>query len=389
MNDDQVAHLLQLYFNGSITPLQQETLADWIQDNGHTEQFENLMQQSWRQFQPGDTVADEKAAQWLQQIMANTTAVQPAPVITGSRAWVRWAAAAAILIVFGLGILFLLIKNKKPAQEAMKTIVKQDVPPPATSTAVLTLANGQRIVLDSAAKGSLAMQGNTEVVKLEDGKIAYKGADAATAMQYNTLTVPAGSRITGITLADGTSVTLNAASSITYPVAFNNRERKVKITGEVFFEVNKDRIPFIVDIDGKAAVEVLGTSFNVKAYEEEGNIKTTLIEGKLKVANQMLKPGEQAVLSPGSRLTINGNTDLAAVMAWKNGLFLYKDADLKTIMREVARAYNVTVNYESVSNEKFYAEVSRNTNISNLLQMLELTGEVHFKIQGNQVTVLK
>jgi transmembrane sensor len=411
MNDQPIAHLLQLYFNGSITPEQKEILAGWIQEHGGTEQFEQLMQQSWQQFQPAGVVAGDKAGEWLQHILAEANAAKTITMETKPRgAWMRWAAAAVLLfVVFGLW--FMVGRRGGDAPKVAETTAVHDVPPPAVSKAVLTLANGQQIVLDSAANGSLAVQGATNVSKLSDGELRYSresGVDSRESMQYNTLSVPAGSRITGITLSDGTRVLLNAASSITYPVAFTGAERKVSMTGEVYFEVapvvsavepargnpeRSRRIPFMVNINGKAEVEVLGTHFNVNAYDDEAAIKTTLLEGSVRVTRNAeritLQPGEQVVAAAHSPLTIDHSPDLDEVMAWKKGMFLYKGTDIKTIMREVARTYNVGITYESVSNEKFYAEVSRNTNVSNLLKMLELTGEVHFKVQGNQVTVLK
>jgi transmembrane sensor len=411
MNDQPIAHLLQLYFNGSITPEQKEILAGWIQEHGGTEQFEQLMQQSWQQFQPAGVVAGDKAGEWLQHILAEANAAKTITMETKPRgAWMRWAAAAVLLfVVFGLW--FMVGRRGGDAPKVAETTAVHDVPPPAVSKAVLTLANGQQIVLDSAANGSLAVQGATNVSKLSDGELRYSResiVDSRKPIQYNTLTVPAGSRITGITLSDGTRVLLNAASSITYPVAFTGAERKVSMTGEVYFEVapvvsavepargnpeRSRRIPFMVNINGKAEVEVLGTHFNVNAYDDEAAIKTTLLEGSVRLTRNAeritLQPGEQVVAAAHSPLTIHHSPDLDEVMAWKKGMFLYKGTDIKTIMREVARTYNVGITYESVSNEKFYAEVSRNTNVSNLLKMLELTGEVHFKVQGNQVTVLK
>jgi transmembrane sensor len=430
MNDQPIAHLLQLYFNGSITPEQKEILAGWIQEHGGTEQFEQLMQQSWRQFQPAEAVAGDKAGEWWQHILAEANAAKTITMETKPRgAWMRWAAAAVLL--FAVGGLWLVVGRRGADNPpVVKTPVIHDVLPPAASKAVLTLANGQQITLDSAANGTLALQGATNVVKLADGELKYSresGVGSRESMQYNTLSVPAGSRITGITLSDGTRVLLNAASSITYPVAFTGAVRKVNMTGEVYFEVaslaltlptgregtrdnspaSYGKVPFIVNVNGKQEVEVLGTHFNINAYDDEENIKTTLLEGKVKVSatqpqtsnykpQKVLQPGEQAQLTTnntrpaaGGELQTTNNIDIDEVMAWKKGMFLYKGTDIKTIMREVARTYNVGITYESVSNEKFYAEVSRNTNVSNLLKMLELTGDVHFKVQGNQVTVLK
>jgi ferric-dicitrate binding protein FerR (iron transport regulator) len=410
MTDQQIAHLLELYFNGSITPAQKEVLASWIQDHEGTEQFEKLMEQSWQQFRPEQAVTALTAGHWLDTIMAKAKEAEQAPVMdmpAKRPSWKWYVAAAAVILFMATGIAFWLFPGHKSLPDTA-ALVKNDVAPPAGSKAILTLANGRQITLDSVAEGALARQGSIDIVKLGDGKITYKGAVSGNELQYNTLTVPAGSSITSITLSDGTTVVLNAASSITYPVAFNGPERKVAITGEVWFEVAKNaRKPFIVHFSSPAgggregSIEVLGTKFNVNAYADEAMLKVTLVEGSLKVTaaesmaaaqnkkNQtILKPGEQARVE-GEQLSVQNNVDIEQVIAWKNGMFLYKGTDIKTIMRELARVYKVGVKYESVSNEMFYAETPRNTNISNMFKMLELTGEVHFRIEGDQVTVLK
>lgn len=403
MTDQQIAHLLELYFNGSITPAQQEVLATWIQDHEGTEQFERLMEQSWRQFRPEQAVTALTAANWLDTIMTKAKETAQTPVIdmpAKQRSWKWYAAAAAVILLLATGIAFWLFPGQKPPP-GTAALVKNDVAPPAGSKAVLTLANGRQITLDNAAEGALARQGNMDVVKLGDGKITYKGNSSGNELQYNTLTVPAGSSIASITLSDGTTVILNAASSITYPVAFNGPERKVTITGEVWFEVAKNPAKKFIVASGLTSMEVLGTKFNVNAYTDEAMLKVTLVEGSLKVTaaqsamaaqnkkNQtILRPGEQARVE-GEQLSVQDNVDIEQVIAWKNGMFLYKGSDIKTIMRELARVYKVGVKYESVSKEMFYAETPRNTNISNMFKMLELTGEVHFRIEGDQVTVLK
>jgi ferric-dicitrate binding protein FerR (iron transport regulator) len=382
MNDQQIAHLLELYFNGSITPAQQEVLATWIQDHEGTEQFERLMEQSWQQFRPEQAVTALTAGNWLDTIMAKAKEAGQAPVIempAKRRSWKWYAAAAAVILLMATGMAFWLFPGHKPLPGNTNALVKNDVAPPAGSKAILTLANGRQITLDSAAEGALARQGSMDVVKLGDGKITYKGTVSGNELQYNTFTVPAGSNIASITLSDGTSVVLNAASSITYPVAFNGPERKVAITGEVWFEVAKNPAKKFIVASGHTTLV-------------EGSLKVTAAESAAATQNKknqtILKPGEQARIE-GEQLSVQNNVDIEQVIAWKNGMFLYKGTDIKTIMRELARVYKVGVKYESVSNEMFYAETPRNTNISNMFKMLELTGEVHFRIEGDQVTVLK
>jgi transmembrane sensor len=190
-------------------------------------------------------------------------------------------------------------------------------------------------------------------------------------------------------LEDGTGVWLNAASSIKYPTAFTGNERRVEITGEAYFEVahNADK-PFRVTFN-EQTVEVLGTHFNINAYADEPAAKTTLLEGKVKLTNKaqsaMLLPGQEAVL------VTNGyqvkEADLEQAMAWKNGIFYFDNTDVKTIMRQVARWYNVQVEYEGkVTDYKFAGDLRRNTNLANVLQILEQAG-IHFRMEGRKLIV--
>jgi ferric-dicitrate binding protein FerR (iron transport regulator) len=234
------------------------------------------------------------------------------------------------------------------------------------------------------------------VVKLANGEIAYKGNSEN--IEYNTLSNPRGSKVISLILADGSKIWLNAGSTLKYPTAFAGNERKVEVTGEAYFEVAHvsslggrpgTAMPFIVT-KGETSVRVLGTHFNVSAYDDEKSLDVTLLEGSVKVSNGdenvLIAPGQQAALQD-SRLTIHNNVDIEEVMAWKNGLFSYKGADVETIMRQVSRWYNVDVVFEEPVTEKFYAQVSRNTNVSKLLKMLEATRAVHFSINGKTIAV--
>jgi transmembrane sensor len=319
--------------------------------------------------------------------------------------WMKYAAAAAVLIAF-LSLTFIWImrsiEKKATAKQQQSKPYKNDVLP-GTQKAILTLADGSVIELDDAQNGTLASQGGTRVIKL-DGSINYKnGKQEARQTLYNTIATPRGGQYQ-VVLPDGTLVWLNAASSIHFPTRFSGNERRVEITGEAYFEVTKDATkPFHV-ITPTQDVEVLGTHFNVNSYSDELAVKTTLLEGKVKVRQWpmvngqsakdaapavVLKPGEQAVLSRAhSPLTIDHSPDLEQVMSWKNGVFQFNNADIKTIIRQLARWYNLEVEYSKPPDDNlYYVEMPRNSKLSSILKVLELTGNIHFEIEGNKLIV--
>jgi len=309
-----------------------------------------------------------------------------------------WAAAASIILLLGAGAYFLFFNRAEKPTEIVKTVLPDYMKAPETNKAMITLANGQKVYLDSAVNGTLAMQGNVKLVKLANGQIAYQTASGETIneIKYNTLENPNGSKVIDMTLADGSQVWLNAGSSVTYPVAFVGKERKVSITGEAYFEVAPSispegggKKPFIVK-KGDAEVIVLGTHFNVNAYDDESDIKVTLLEGSVKVikgsANSLLKQGQQAQVTNEVKV-VNG-ADLEQVMAWKNGYFNFNSAGIRTIMKQLARWYDVEVSYEgNVPLQHITGEISRNVNASEVLKMLEYAG-VHFRIEGKSIVVL-
>jgi transmembrane sensor len=313
-------------------------------------------------------------------------------------------AAAAVLIL--LGSAYFLLFNKTAKQtEIVKTAVPDDVKAPASNRAMITLANGQKVYLDSAGNGTLATQGDVNVIKTGDGQIIYDNPQLTTHKQqidYNTLSNPRGSKVINMILADGSKVWLNAGSSLTYPVAFIGTERKVSITGEAYFEVAKvsspptDRggregaIPFKVS-NGKMEVTVLGTRFNVNAYDDEDATKVTLLEGSVKInkgnATSLLKPGQQARIS--SDIKTGSDIDMDEVMAWKNGKFQFGEAaDIATIMRQIVRWYDVDVEYKGAIAGHIGGTMSRNVNVSQVFKMLEMTGAVRFQIDGKKVIVM-
>jgi ferric-dicitrate binding protein FerR (iron transport regulator) len=392
MNEQEITELFNRFFAGTITPGEKQLLAEWI-TKADKQALAPQMHQAWKEFTTSETIPADKANQLLNAIIQKKSpAIDPEPrVLNLGMRRKYWFAAAAVLAVICCTAIYWF---KSSPQEAKPTaIIKKELAPPAVSNAVLTLANGKKIMLDSAQNGSLARQGKTDLIKLSDGQIAYRGQDAGAGLQWNTLTVPRGSKIAAITLADGTQVWLNAGSSLTYPVAFTGKERRVSVTGETYFEVAKDHVhPFIVQ-KGDNRVQVFGTHFNVHAYEDESDIQITLLEGSIEVSNGETKhkivPGQMALIQPDRSIRVTDSADLDRVMAWRNGRFDFADADIGMVMRELARWYDVEIEYREPVNEKFYLETNRNINVSDVFKILETTGGVHFLTEGKKIIVMR
>ena len=390
MPDQNIATLIDRLLNGSITPEEKETLAKWILRDGDEKDLHLMMERAWSDFKPGQTLPAEKADELLGSVLQKIKEEEE-PVRLRRRPIRLYRLAAAVLlfvIVTGAGIFLLRKQTGSPSA----VVASGDVLPPSANKAVLTLSNGKTIVLDSAVKGNIATQRATAIIKKGDGDIAYQTDGKTEEVEYNTLTVPRGSRIAHVTLSDGTRVWLNSGSTLRYPVAFNGPDRKVEVTGESYFEVAQDKAhPFVVN-KGNNAIKVLGTHFNVNAYDEEGPMKVTLLEGSVKVTssadNSLLLPGQMAVMNAGQKIDVDKNADIEKVMAWKNGYFNFSSADIRTVMRELARWYGLELVFNNVTNEKFHVEVSRDIPLSKVLRILEMTDKIHFNISGNKVTVL-
>jgi transmembrane sensor len=307
--------------------------------------------------------------------------------------WPTLAIAASILFFLSSGIFFLMFHGQQQHLALNKPLkVKSDVAP-GGNKAILTLSNGNTIVLTGAKNGTLANQGNMAINKTADGLISYaadtKESSALTSLVYNTASTPRGGQYQFV-LADGTKVWLNSASSIKYPVQFIGNERKVELTGEAYFEVAHDaKKPFRVVSNGQT-VEVLGTHFNVNAYSDEGEVKTTLLEGSVKVSTQnintIIKPGEQAQFDNG-KINVK-DVDVDEVVAWKNGFFYFEDNNIQEVMRQLSRWYDVDIKYESnLPSRQFSGEISRNVNASQILDILSFK-KIHYKIEGKTIIVM-
>lgn len=283
-----------------------------------------------------------------------------------------WAAASLLLIAVTLASFW----PRRAAVPVTASTSVQDIMPGGTK-ATLSLANGTVIQLDSIGDNTL-LPG----LQQHNGQLQY---EASNNLSYHTLTTPRGGQFRVI-LPDGTKAWLNAASSLHYPTAFTGSERVVEVTGEVYFEVEKNSKPFRVKIDQQTDILVLGTSFNVNAYTDESGISTTLLEGSVRIGNTILQPGQQAVEAAGT-IKIVRNADVARIMAWKNGLFSFSDADLPAVLRQLARWYDVDVVYEGkVPERKFQGKMDRGLTLQQILKILSENG-VKSSLSGRTLTI--
>lgn len=349
-----------------------------------------------------EPISDKAQQNWLKlQGLIEKTA-------TPMRWWRYAVAAAAIIFVAATGYFAM------DANRIEKIVFKRNFDrQPGGNVATIQLADGRVLRLDSVGVGELAQEGNTSIAINNTGEVEYqlKPGGISNELQYNTMKTPMGGQYR-LKLNDGTVVWLNAGSSITYPVAFGPQDRRVKAKGELYFEIaqQKNR-PFIVEVDNMA-VKVLGTAFNVCNYDNENEVSTTLLEGAVRVSNLLteegaapsdlknnhhaqndvpdtkgiiLVPGQQALINKKEpeQLKINEVNDLQQIVAWKNGLFNFNGSDLKTVMRQLERWYNIEVRYtREMENVKFTGKLYRNTNLADVLNVLELM-DVQFKMEGN------
>lgn len=395
------ADKLKKFIEGRCDAAMLSEVQAWLQDPVHAEQLRILLASDWNAEAGGKPIfaASDRDRLWI-SLTSQLHISKPDAMVEGFRPTRRLIlfpvfriVAAAVLI----GILFtwytLVFTRGAEGQVSDPAFIAarssgQDIEPPAAARATLTLADGRRIYLDSTREGVLLREGALAVSRDDLGAIIYD-TEAASAVVYHTLSLPRGSRPLRLVLADGSAVWLNAASSITYPTGFRGKERAVSMTGEAYFEVAHDpEHPFIV-AQGDVRIRVLGTHFNVRTYADAVQRQVTLLEGSVTVLqdNQSgtLKPGQQASLETGG-LSIQV-VDTESVMAWKNGQFIFDGADLRTILQEISRYYDVDVVFQDEIPYRFVARISRDVPVSALLEKLSLTGLVRFRIEGGKILV--
>ncbi|GGH63413.1 ferric-dicitrate binding protein FerR (iron transport regulator) [Filimonas zeae] len=385
-----IAFIFKKYLEGDTSPEVMTAITQVLEEQPDFD-WGALMQPYFEAGKPDPAFTEDRWAAVLQGILQHQPQQKTAaPVVT--LRWWRWAGVAAVLLLVA-GTLLWQPWQKQGKQPATAFTGVQDRPP-GKEGAVLTLADGTQVLLDTVKNGVVAAQQGMQLL-LQNGRLRYAGQQADNdQLAYNTITTPKGRQFQ-VQLPDGSTVWLNAASSLRFPTRFSQRERRVEVAGEVYMEVAPDaQHPFRVIINHKASVEVLGTSFNIKAYDNEAAIQTTLVTGKVKMLSDpgskadevLLQPGQQAQLADGL-LHIQPNADISLVLAWKNGLFQFDGADVKTVMRQIERWYDVEVKYEGpVKQIVFHGKMDRGVSLKAFIGFL---GDYGLKatLEGRVLTI--
>lgn len=374
MNDQQ-QKLQQLLDRRDWTSEERQWLLEYVETTD-TAELKELLQE---QFHMEDEVMDpELVAEILDNIHGK---------IVYRRKWTYGLMAAAAIA--GLMAISVYLVNRSPQTAA---IVAAKAPVQKTAEkAVLTLADGSTIELDDAQNGTLASQGSTKVIKL-NGKLSYASGGNSEAVGYNTIRTPKGKQYQ-VELPDGSMVWLNAASCLRFPTAFTGKERRVEVTGEAYFEIARHTtMPFFVKVKD-AEVQVLGTHFNIMAYEEDEVMKTTLLQGAIRFvsasSSHLLTPGQQSQMEKNGAVKIENGVNLSEVMAWKSGSFHFEGENITCVMRQLSRWYDVDIVYQDNDiKDLFFADIPMNTGLADVLSVLQLTGKVQFKTDGRKVIVM-
>jgi transmembrane sensor len=372
--------LLEKYLSDSISESEKATLFQMLRSPEYTTELEQIIDAAFLE----GTVSGLSDPQQAKVLFSEIAEKGDIPFKRSfiSRRLRYPAVAAAILLLLSAALFTLKWAKKTPDVTAFNELV------PGCDKAMLTLADGSVIILDSTGSKAIS-QGNT-AIRQHKGKLLYIQQGPEKGISYNTLTTPRGGQFR-LTLPDGSEIWLNAASSITYPTAFTGNRRKVSVSGEVYMEIAKnENMPFEVSVKD-VEVTVLGTRFNINAYDDEPSLNTTLLEGAVKISrrnnDQLLMPGQQEQLLPDGTFEIIDEADTASVVAWKNGMFSFNDADIPAVMRQINRWYDAEIIYKSEVSQHFMGNVPRNVPVSKLLTMLELTGRLHFKVDGKKIIV--
>jgi len=376
---ENIQNLANKWLSGTITQQEQKTLDEWYE-----QQLPEKL--DWAKADDTDEIIKARMFNSIKEELQFDT--QKVISIRQTRIW---AMAAASVLLFLIGSIYL--SQNKPSEQQLTKVTKPVIEADKSTgnKAVLTLADGSAIILDNSPNGTVSKQGSTVVDKTSNGQLVYRSETTPTtqAENINTLSTPKGGQYQ-LQLPDGSKVWLNAASSIKFPAAFSGSERKVELIGEAYFEIAKNaQKPFKVVLAQGAVIEVLGTHFNVMAYQNEKNINTTLLEGSVKISKSSLaltiKPGEQAVLNKTLQAY---KVDAEQEIAWQKGDFQFSNTDFAGILRELERWYDVDFVYEELPSKKLNGIVSRKYNLTQVLKMLEITGGVKFKMEGRQIRVI-
>lgn len=392
MTEDRFFYLFEQHFSKKASNSEIEEFMHYIDSGNFDERLKVQIDQYYEKFQPNHSPFSLAIEKRILNKVLHKKSIHKSPEVLGRRKlWTYISVAASIVLCLGIAFYLNKISTYKNGQELAARLIVS-----GSNKARLVLGNGKVILLDTLKNGMQAFEDGVEVTKTKDGQMIYNvtGTDPKKAGQTNTIETPRGGQYQ-VALPDGTRVWLNAATTLKYSNVFKEKKREVVLSGEAYFEVtHRENQPFIVHTD-KQIVEVLGTHFNVNAYKENETQVTTLLEGRVKTSSKsnalVLKPGEQSVLNlKNNQLTMN-EADLESIMAWKNGDFLFKDEDLASVMNKVERWYDVEVVFQDVDPNSFKLGgwVSRGKNISAVIKIIESIADVHIKIDGRRLTVMK
>ena len=378
-----IARLVAEELTGTIDEKNRIVLSRWLdEDERHRKEYTNILES----LKTGNEVwKDQERGR---QLMESRWRAVKSYTVRKTGRWITWSKYAAVVLLFvSIGIFWLVNEEKQQEMEDI-TVAKIEH---GSMKAQLVLANGKKVDLRPETNLQLEEVGGTRILT-SDNRVKYSGKDSLAGqpaeVKYNTLIVPRGGEFS-LELADGTRVWLNAESRLRYPVVFMGEERKVEMEGEVYFEVAKNREkPFIVTVNG-VDIRVLGTSFNVSAYQEE--VVTTLVEGKV----QLKRGDEQVVLSPNQQAIWSDDkfkvkqVDARNYVLWKEEIFYFEDVDLERILDDMARWYNVNIFYmnPTLKKMKFSVEIKRYEDINEILRRIEQTKRVKFEIKDRTINV--
>lgn len=388
----RLQYLFQQYLNDQISEKEYAEFWELLHQVSGKDELSAELQELWENAFNNQPTIPKK--QWDKKMRTLISATEipdnKIKLQKGHRKFYTWTAAAILFLVIG-GSFYFLKDNDLQKAAAVPSTSKHKTLVPGGNKAVLTLANGSSIILDNAANGTLSKQGKALVTKSDNGKISYSPANGSLKdVVYNTLRTPRGGKYQ-ITLADNTKVWLNSASSLRFPTSFPGNKRIVEVTGEAYFEVAENAAkPFIVAVNGME-IKVLGTHFNVKAYDDESVMKTTLLEGAVVVKKEaesvLLSPGEQASVDKAGQFSLIKNADINQIIAWKNGLFWFKNNTIQEVMRQIARWYDAEVVIRGNIPQHFTGSISRNSDVHRIFKILQETGNIHFKVEENKIIV--
>lgn len=403
INQAKLEELLSLFVEGKISREEYARLFKYIEENPGEQNLNSAIDHVFGKIKSHDLLSNEEIGLIYQNIIEDSRFEPEEEIRFSDRmqsVWRQISVAASILILLSTALYFYATRQPEKMASANQTPESKIVEPitPGGDKAVLTLSDGSRIILDNAKNGILANQAGVSIQKTSKGKLLYTFSNSSASAKdfhenviYNKIETPAGGKYQ-VNLPDGSMVWLNASSSLRFPALFSGDTREVELTGEAFFDVAKNKNkPFKV-ITKDQIVEVLGTQFNINSYADEGSIKTTLIEGSVKIIYKdkvvLLTPGQQ--FQPKNLNVKVVEADTEEVVAWKNGYFLFKNEDIQSIMRKLSRWYNVEISYSGeIPQVGFGGNISRSKDISEVLNVLQLTNAVHFKVEGRRIIVMQ